>query len=114
MRLRQATREEKGVLRRPFVPEYCGHNAHMYYILLSPEFERQPVLDALKESGVYSVFHYVPLHSSPAGQRYGRTHGDLVHTDRQSERLIRLPLWIGLTPAQQERIVETLAKACRV
>lgn len=106
--------EEKGVLRRPFVPEYCGHNAHMYYILLSPEFERQPVLDALKESGVYSVFHYVPLHSSPAGQRYGRTHGDLVHTDRQSERLIRLPLWIGLTPAQQERIVETLAKACRV
>lgn len=105
--------EQEGILRRPFIPEHCGHNAHMYYVLLAPGIDRQSVLDALKESGVYSVFHYVPLHSSPAGQRYGRVHGSLEITDRQSERLIRLPLWIGLSPAQQDRIVETLAKACK-
>lgn len=105
--------EEQGVLRRPFIPEHCSHNAHMYYVLLSPGIERQAVLDALKGSGVYSVFHYVPLHSSPGGRRYGRTHGSLEVTDRQSERLIRLPLWIGLDRAQQELIVDTLAKACR-
>lgn len=104
--------EAKGVLRRPYIPEHCGHNAHMYYVLLSPEIEREAVLGALKASGVQSVFHYVPLHSSPGGRRYGRTHGDLQVTDHQSERLIRLPLWVGLAPAQQERIVAVLEKAC--
>jgi len=105
--------EAQGLLRRPYIPEHCGHNAHMYYVLLSQDIERQRVLDALKENGVYSVFHYVPLHSSPAGQRYGRVHGDLEVTERQSDRLIRLPLWIGLNAGQQEHIVETLANACR-
>jgi dTDP-4-amino-4,6-dideoxygalactose transaminase len=105
--------QAQGLLRRPYVPEHCGHNAHMYYVLLSQNIERQRVLDALKEGGVYSVFHYVPLHSSPAGQRYGRVHGNLEVTERQSERLIRLPLWIGLNAVQQEHIVETLANACR-
>jgi dTDP-4-amino-4,6-dideoxygalactose transaminase len=104
--------EAKGLLRRPYVPAHCEHNAHMYYVLLSPGVERQDVLDALRANGVNSVFHYVPLHSSPGGQRYGRAHGSLEVTDRQSERLIRLPLWIGLTSGQQERIVATLAKAC--
>ncbi|MGG1944402.1 dTDP-4-amino-4,6-dideoxygalactose transaminase [Trinickia sp. NRRL B-1857] len=105
--------EQQGVLRRPYIPEQCGHNAHMYYVLLSEGIERQKVLDALKESGIYSVFHYVPLHTSPAGQRYGRVHGNLDVTDRQAERLIRLPLWIGLNAAQQERIVAILSSACR-
>lgn len=105
--------ETQGLLRRPHIPAHCGHNAHMYYVLLSQDIERQRVLDALKESGVYSVFHYVPLHSSPAGQRYGRVHGNLEITERQSERLIRLPLWIGLNAVQQEHIVGTLANACR-
>ncbi|MEW9900586.1 dTDP-4-amino-4,6-dideoxygalactose transaminase [Chitinivorax sp. PXF-14] len=106
--------EVKGMLRRPHIPTYCEHNAHMYYVLLSPEIDRQVVLDVLKANGVNSVFHYVPLHSSPGGRRYGRTHGSLEVTDRKSEQLIRLPLWVGLTLAQQERIVAVLTKACSV
>lgn len=103
--------EDKGVLRRPIVPADCQHNAHMYYVLLAPEIDRQKVLFELKKNDINSVFHYVPLHSSPAGQRYGRAHGELEVTVRQSERLVRLPLWLGLAPAQQERIVEVLINA---
>ena len=105
-----ASLEERGVLRRPVVPPDCGHNAHMYYVLLAPGVDRQAVLLKLKEKGIHAVFHYVPLHSSPGGQRYGRVHGSLAVTNAQSERLVRLPLWVGLTPEQQERIVETLSK----
>ncbi|EHP40433.1 TDP-4-oxo-6-deoxy-D-glucose transaminase [Cupriavidus basilensis OR16] len=105
--------ESKGALRRPIIPEDCQHNAHMYYVLLSPEIDRQAVLSELKRNQISSVFHYVPLHSSPAGQRYGRTCGSLDITDRQSERLIRLPLWVGLTRAQQDRVVDVLANATR-
>ena len=103
--------EQKGLLRRPIVPADCQHNAHMYYVLLAPEIDRQYVLSELKKNDIYSVFHYVPLHSSPAGQRYGRAHGELEVTVKQSERLVRLPLWVGLAPAQQERIVEVLSNA---
>ncbi|PKH15776.1 dTDP-4-amino-4,6-dideoxygalactose transaminase [Pseudomonas sp. 43NM1] len=103
--------EEQGLLRRPIIPEECQHNAHMYYVLLHPQTDRQQVLSALKKSSVDAVFHYVPLHSSPAGQRYGRAHGALRVTDQQSERLIRLPLWVGLIREEQGRIVELLLKA---
>jgi len=103
--------EQKGLLRRPIVPADCQHNAHMYYVLLAPEIDRQNVLSELKKNDIYSVFHYVPLHSSPAGQRYGRAHGELEVTVRQSERLVRLPLWVGLSPAQQDRVVEVLSNA---
>lgn len=103
--------EQKGLLRRPIVPADCQHNAHMYYVLLAPEIDRQKVLSELKKNDIYSVFHYVPLHSSPAGQRYGRAHGELEVTVRQSGRLVRLPLWVGLSPAQQDRIVEVLSNA---
>ena len=103
--------ESKGMLRRPIVPDECQHNAHMYYVLLAPEIDRQFVLDELKRNGINSVFHYVPLHSSPAGRRYGRVHGELDVTNRQSERLIRLPMWFGLTKSQQESIVEVLANS---
>lgn len=105
--------EVEGALRRPIVPADCKHNAHMYYVLVSPEVARQKVLEALKDNGIYSVFHYVPLHSSPGGQRYGRAHGDMRLTDTLSERLIRLPLWVGLTRAQQDSVVEVLATALR-
>jgi dTDP-4-amino-4,6-dideoxygalactose transaminase len=104
------TLENKGILRRPIVPEECQHNAHMYYVLLAPEIDRQAVLDEFKRNGIGAVFHYVPLHSSPAGQRYGRTHGDLKVTDVLSERLIRLPLWAGLTEAQQVSVSELLSQ----
>jgi dTDP-4-amino-4,6-dideoxygalactose transaminase len=99
----------RGILRRPIIPEDCQHNAHMYYILLAPGIERESVLDKFKAQEINSVFHYVPLHSSPAGQRYGRTHGDLNVTNAQSERLIRLPLWVGITEEQQSRVVEMLS-----
>ncbi|AJP57259.1 dTDP-4-amino-4,6-dideoxygalactose transaminase [Pandoraea vervacti] len=104
--------EASGVLRRPIVPNDCEHNAHMYYVLLADGIDRQTVLGALKACGVHSVFHYVPLHSSPGGLRYGRTHGELTTTDHHAERLVRLPMWIGLTPNHQDHIVQALAQTC--
>jgi dTDP-4-amino-4,6-dideoxygalactose transaminase len=101
--------EQHGLLRRPIVPAHCQHNGHMYYVLLSPEIDRQIVLDELKKNGIHAVFHYVPLHSSPAGMRFGRAHGDLALTTSLSQRLIRLPIWIGLNGAQQHRICEVLS-----
>ena len=106
--------EVQGGLRRPIVPGDCRHNAHMYYVLLSPEIDRQTILDEFRRNDVGSVFHYVPLHSSPAGQRYGRAHGDLAVTNAVSERLIRLPLWVGLTMPQQDKVVEVLDRALRL
>lgn len=103
--------EVQGALRRPVVPYECQHNAHIYYVLLDPKIDRQQVLDKFKENEISSVFHYVPLHSSPGGLRYGRSHGDLQVTDRQSERLVRLPLRVGLLREQQDRIVEVLRHA---
>jgi dTDP-4-amino-4,6-dideoxygalactose transaminase len=103
--------ESKGLLRRPIVPDECQHNAHMYYVLLAPEIDRQKVLSELKRNDIFSVFHYVPLHSSPGGKRYGRTRGELEITNTQSERLVRLPLWVGLTAEQQEHIAKGLSDA---
>jgi dTDP-4-amino-4,6-dideoxygalactose transaminase len=104
--------ERQGVLRRPIVPPDCEHNAHMYYVLLAPGIDRNAVLSALKEGGVHAVFHYVPLHSSPAGQRYGRVHGTMAVTDTLAERLVRLPLWVGLDAASQDAVVGALRQAC--
>jgi dTDP-4-amino-4,6-dideoxygalactose transaminase len=103
--------ELKGVLRRPIIPDDCRHNAHMYYVLLSDGVDRKVVLDELKQNEISSVFHYIPLHSSPAGQRYGKVSGQMSVTDRQSDRLIRLPIWVGITQAQQHRVVEVLTSA---
>ena len=101
--------EQRGLLRRPIVPADCQHNGHMYYILLAPEIDRQQVLGGLKQNGIGSVFHYVPLHSSPAGTRYGRAHGDLALTTSLSQRLVRLPMWFGLSETQQQRVCDVLA-----
>jgi len=103
--------ELKGLLRRPIIPIDCQHNAHMYYILLAPGIERQFVLDEFKRNNIVSVFHYIPLHKSPAGKRYGRAHGELNVTDLQSERLVRLPIWVGLTKEEQKRVVDVLVQA---
>ncbi len=97
-----------GYLRRPIVPPECQHNAHMYYILLAPEINRQQVLNELNRQGVGAVFHYVPLHSSPAGRRYGRVSAELPVTDSIAERLIRLPLWVGITDEQLCKVVDVL------
>ncbi len=106
--------ESNGTIRRPIVPDGCQHNAHMYYVLLAPEIDRRKVLDEFKRNDIYPVFHYVPLHSSPAGQRYGRAHGSLTVTIDQSERLIRLPLWVGLTEQQQQKIVDLLKETVNI
>ena len=103
--------ESEGIIRRPIVPDDCQHNAHMYYVLLAPEIDRQKVLDEFKRNDIGAVFHYVPLHSSPAGERYGRVHGSLGVTDYQSKRLVRLPLWYGLSEGQQGRVVDVLKRA---
>jgi dTDP-4-amino-4,6-dideoxygalactose transaminase len=105
--------EQRGLLRRPIVPADCQHNGHLYYLLLSPGIDRQIVLDDLKKNGINAVFHYVPLHSSPAGLRFGRSHGDLSLTTSLSQRLVRLPIWIGLTEKQQQRACEVLGKILR-
>jgi dTDP-4-amino-4,6-dideoxygalactose transaminase len=105
--------ENAGLLRRPVVPEDCGHNAHMYYVLLASDINRDDALETMKHQGIHSVFHYVPLHSSPAGRRYGRAQGTMEVTNIQSERLVRLPIWVGLAPDLQDRIVETLEAALK-
>lgn len=102
--------EAAGLLRRPVVPADCTHNAHMFYILLADGIDRQAVLSGLSEGGVSAVFHYVPLHSSPAGQELGRSVGPMTVTDHLHGRLIRLPLWCGLSETQQERVVNTLSE----
>jgi dTDP-4-amino-4,6-dideoxygalactose transaminase len=106
-----ASLEAMGLLRRPIVPEGCEHNGHMYYIVLAPGVDRGTILDMLNRNGIGAVFHYVPLHSSPAGRRHGRPHGSLAITTSVSQRLIRLPLWVGLAQAQQERVFEVLKEA---
>jgi dTDP-4-amino-4,6-dideoxygalactose transaminase len=102
--------EAAGQLRRPSVPDGCVQNAHMYYILLESLEQRSAVIASMKAQGVHTVFHYVPLHSAPAGRKFSRAHGELPHTDRLSERLLRLPLWVGLE-AQQPLVVEALTQA---
>ncbi len=106
--------EEAGLLRRPSVPKECQHNAHIFYVLLGDEIDRSLVLDYLKAHGIHAVFHYVPLHSSPAGIAVGRKNGSLKHTTYLSERLIRLPLWIGLSELDLKYIVDQLRSAISV
>jgi dTDP-4-amino-4,6-dideoxygalactose transaminase len=103
--------ERDGVLRRPHVPNECDHNAHIFYVLLADRIDRKRVLEHMKSSGVHAVSHYEPLHSSPAGQRYGRVHDELTYTDELSERVIRLPVWIGIKEAEQSRVVDALRLA---
>ncbi|OIQ92718.1 dTDP-4-amino-4,6-dideoxygalactose transaminase [mine drainage metagenome] len=102
--------ERNGKIRRPVVPQECQHNGHLYYILLPAAIDRAYVLAELKRRGVGAVFHYVPLHSSPAGRRFGRVHGDLAVTDRVSETLIRLPLWKDMTDQHVDHVVEVLGE----
>jgi dTDP-4-amino-4,6-dideoxygalactose transaminase len=103
--------EAQGYLRRPVVPGECRHNGHMYYVLLAPGIDRARVLEEMNRAGINAIFHYVPLHSSPAGQRFGLAHGDLPITDTAAAQLLRLPFWIGLTQADQIRVADALAIA---
>lgn len=91
-----APHERAGRLRRPVIPAECGHNAHMFYMLLPTLDARTRFIQEMKTRGVQTVFHYIPLHSAPAGRQAGRAHGELRNTDTLSERLVRMPLWIGV------------------
>lgn len=99
-----ASLEGHGLIRRPIVPPGCEHNAHMYYILLRSIQERTALIQQLKDAGITAVFHYVPLHSAPVGKAVGRAEGPLERTTDLSDRLLRLPLWVGLAPQQQQVI----------
>ena len=103
--------EATGVLRRPIVPPESGHNAHIYYVLAANLAGRAHLITALNAAGIGAVFHYVPLHSSPAGLRFGRPAGTLSVTDDISDRLVRLPLWPAMTDEQVDTIVATVRQA---
>jgi dTDP-4-amino-4,6-dideoxygalactose transaminase len=102
--------EREGLLRRPIVPDDREHNAHMYYLLLPDLETRTMLIDALRTRLVHSVFHYVPLHSSPQGSKVGRVAGSMEVTESASERLVRLPLWLGVEP-EQDRVIEGVLSA---
>ena len=100
--------EDKGVLERPYIPEYATHNAHMYYIKVKDLRVRTKLLAYLKEHGILSVFHYVPLHSATAGKKFGRFHGEDVYTTKESERLCRLPMYYSLSLEEAAEVVKAL------
>jgi dTDP-4-amino-4,6-dideoxygalactose transaminase len=99
--------EQAGALRRPIVPQTCAHNAHMYYVLLPDLVQRTRFIEHLKRRDVHAVFHYVPLHSSPAGTALARVHGPMERTVDLSDRIVRLPLWLGLEP-QQDYVIDAV------
>jgi dTDP-4-amino-4,6-dideoxygalactose transaminase len=96
---------EAGKIELPVVPEGCVHNAHMFYIKAKNLEERTALIDHLKSNGILAVFHYIPLHSAPAGQKFGRFHGEDVYTTKESERLCRLPMYYRLQEEQVDYII---------
>ena len=98
--------EEKGKISLPFIPAHCEHNAHMFYIKAADLEERSALIRFLKEKDILAVFHYVPLHTAPAGMKFGRFVGEDRYTTKESERLVRLPLYYGLKEEQTEYIIE--------
>ena len=90
------------------MPSECEHNAHMYYVLLPDTDARTRVLAGMKSAGVNAIFHYVPLHDSPAGKRFGRACGELDNTVNLSQRIVRLPLWVGLDESAIEKVIDAL------
>ncbi len=105
--------EEAGILRRPVVPAGCIHSGHLFYILLPSEELRNRMLQALGEHGVHAVFHYLPLHASPGGKRFGRLGGPVSVTDDVSGRLLRLPLWAGLGDSGVQAVINALNTSVR-
>ena len=102
--------EEKGYIELPTIPVGCVHNAHMFYIKLKDLDERTDFISTLKEQGVYCVFHYIPLHSAPAGHKFGRFDGEDEYTTKESERLVRLPLYYNLTLEDREHVIDSVKK----
>jgi dTDP-4-amino-4,6-dideoxygalactose transaminase len=106
-----ASLEAEGLAQRPEVPPGHTHNGHLYYLILPNAPARDAFIAAMRAAGIATSFHYVPLHSSPAGRRYGRAVGDLAQTEQLSQRLVRLPLWPGLDSQSVERVIEAALAA---
>ena len=102
--------EEREYLQLPYIPDKCEHNAHMFYIKTKDLAVRSDLIQYLKENGIMAVFHYIPLHTAPAGLKYGMFSGEDRYTTRESERLLRLPMYYGLQEEQVEHICECVLK----
>jgi dTDP-4-amino-4,6-dideoxygalactose transaminase len=105
--------EARGVLRRPIVPENCVHNAHTYYLLVAGPVERARLISTLRGRGIAAAPHYVPLHTAPAGRRFGRVSGSLDVTDRVAEQLVRLPMWPDMTEEDSTAVIEAVGDWAR-
>ena len=99
---------EAGHIELPYVPSECTHNAHMFYIKTKDLAQRSALIIHLKEKGIQAVFHYVPLHSSPAGQKFGYFHGADEYTTKESERLLRLPLFYNITDDEISSVINAI------
>ena len=97
-----------GIVGIPTIPKDCVHNAHMYYLKCRDLQERTALIDYLREREIYAVFHYIPLHSAPAGYKYGRFYGEDKYTTKESERLLRLPLYYGLTQTDRKHVIASV------
>ena len=102
--------EKKGFVQRPVIPEGCKHNAHMFYLKAKNLEERTALISFLKENGIMAVFHYIPLHSAPAGQKFGVFHGEDKYTTAESDRLLRLPMYYGLTDSDINKVIDTVIR----
>ena len=100
--------EDEGYIQRPYIPEECKHNSHMYYIKAKDLEERTNLIKYLKENGVQAVFHYIPLHTAPAGIKYGRFNGEDKYKTKESNRLLRLPMYYNLQKEDAEKVVQTI------
>ncbi len=103
--------EDRGLIRRPVVPEHCKHNGHLYYILIHGPGTRAKVQEAVAARGVQATTHYVPLHAAPGGLRFGRVHGEMKVTNRVYEELLRLPLWPHMPEELIDKVIEEVARA---
>lgn len=99
-----------GYIDLPYVPDECIHNAHMFYIKAKDIEERSALIDYLKKNDILAVFHYIPLHAAPAGIKYGEFRGKNQYTTKESERLLRLPLYYGIQDEEVEKVIETVVK----
>lgn len=99
---------EEGLIELPVIPKHCRHNAHMFYIKVKDIEERTKLIAYLKENGILAVFHYIPLHTAPAGQKYGKFFGRDNYTTAESERLLRLPLYYGIEDEKVEKVINTI------
>ena len=100
--------EKEGFVQRPVIPAECKQNAHMFYLKAKDLEERTALIAFLRENGVQAVFHYIPLHSAPAGLRFGRFHGEDVYTTREADRLLRLPMYYDLRSEDADKVIDAV------